>query len=176
MKGFGFKPTDGPETPEQIEELERLVGVRMPPAYRSFLLEIGGGDLGDVLVPCTVPTPFGLHIVTCLHSVREVINLLDSGKTPRNMICVGYGHFGMTTCLSIAGLDHGHVFSLDTEMRYFWEEEELSRFPHLDPTIKKFFQMRDDDELPERPWGYENCFHVADSFPEFIGKMRLARG
>ena len=36
----------------------------------------------------------------------------------------------------------------------------------------KFFQMRDDDELSERPWGYENCFHVADSFPEFIGKMR----
>jgi hypothetical protein len=86
----------------------------------------------------------------------------------------GSGHFGMTTCLSVAALDHGQVFSLDTEMRFFSDEDTLRQLPDLDPTIKEFFRMRDADVLPERPWGYENCYHVADSFTEFLSKMRLA--
>jgi hypothetical protein len=144
----------------------------LPQDYRTFLLEIGGGELRDTVVPCTVPTPFGEHIITCLHSVEEVIGLLDSDKAPRNMICVGYGHFGMTTCLSVSGIDHGQVYSLDIEMRFFWDEAKLREFPHLDPTILDFFRLRDADELPGRPWGYENCYHVADSFKEFLGKLR----
>ncbi len=69
------------------------------------------------------------------------------------MICIGHGHFGMTTCLSIAGIDHGSVYALDTEMRYFWTDEKLSMYPSLAPSIVEFFRMRDDDELPDRPWG-----------------------
>jgi hypothetical protein len=172
LEQFGFTPTDGPESPERIQELEALIGVRLPADYRNFLLEVGGGDLRDVTVPCTVATPFGEHILTCLHTAQEVIGLLDSAKAPRNIVCIGYGHFGMTTCLSVAGLDHGQVFSLDTEMRFFWDNETLSRFPELDPSIKEFFRLRDADALPERPWGYENCYHVADSFTEFLRKMR----
>src|SRR5581483_10472234 len=109
------------------QELEGLIGVRLPPDYRQFLSEIGGGNLADVVTPCTVPTPFGNHIMTCLHSARQVIELLDSDVVPRNMICIGYGHAGRTTCLSIAGLDHGQVFALDTEMRFFWDESTLRR-------------------------------------------------
>ncbi|KAF0171637.1 MAG: hypothetical protein FD161_4235 [Limisphaerales bacterium] len=109
--------------------------------------------------------------MTCLHTVQEVVGLLDSSVTPRNMICIGYGHFGATTCLSIAGLDHGHVFSLDTEMRYYWTDEHLRRYPHLDPDIREFFRKRDSDELPARPWGYDHCYHVADSFSEFLRKI-----
>ncbi|MEN6493363.1 MAG: SMI1/KNR4 family protein [Thermoguttaceae bacterium] len=171
LERIGFTTTEGPEAVKRVEQLENLVGARLPSDYRSFLLEIGGGDVGDALAPCTIPTPFGEHIATTLHTVQEIIDLLHSGKAPRNMICIGYGHFGMTTCLSIAGLDHGQVFSLDTEMRFFWDDETLSRLPGLDPTIREFFRLRDADELPERPWGYENCYHVADSFSEFVGKL-----
>jgi hypothetical protein len=170
---FGFTPTDGPEPLKHVEELERLIGVRLPSEYRNFLLEIGGGNIRDVIVPCTVPTPFGELNATCLHSVADVISLLDSGITPRNMICIAYGHFGMTTCVSVAGIDHGQVFALDTEMRFFWDEGTLERLPDLHPSIKEFFRMRDADELVERPWGYENCYHVADSFIGFLEKMRL---
>jgi hypothetical protein len=168
---LGFSPTDGPELPERIEELENLIGVRLPADYRDFLREVGGGYLADVLVPCTVPAPFGEHLIASLHTVGEVIELLDSDKAPRNMVCIGYGHFGMTTCLSVAGLDHGQVFSLDTEMRFFWDKKTLRRMPHLDPAVREFFRLRDADQLPRRPWGYENCYHVAKSFTEFLGKM-----
>lgn len=168
---FEFSPTDGPEHPERVEELERLIGVRLPPDYRSFLLTIGGGYVRDVLTACTIPTPFAEHNITVLHSIKEIISLLDSVVAPRNMICIGYGHFGRTTCLSMAGLDHGHIFSLDTEMRFYWDDEELSRMPHLAPSIKEFFRLRDEGELPERPWGYDHCYHVADSFMELLSKM-----
>ena len=100
-----------------------------------------------------------------------MIDLLDSDKAPRNMICISYGHFGMTGCLSVVGIDHGQVFALDTEMRFFWDAKTLKRMPSLDPSIKEFFRMRDAKKLPERPWGYENCYHVADSFTEFLDKM-----
>lgn len=174
LKRVGFVAQNGPEPINKIEELERWIGVRLPSEYRSFLLEIGGGPLKDAVVPCTVPTPFGDHIITDLHGIQDVMGLLDSDKTPRNMVSIGFGHFGMTTCLSVAGVDHGQIYSLDTEMRFFWGEQTLSELPDLDQSVKEFFRMRDDGELPPRPWGYENCYHVADSFGEFLEKMRLA--
>jgi hypothetical protein len=174
LERFDFSPTDGPEPRHRIEELEHLIGVSLLSEYRAFLIEVGGGYLRDVIVPCTVPTPFGEHNLTMLHSVNQVIGLLDSGKAPRNMICISFGHFAMTGCLSIAGLDHGQVYSLDTEMRFFWDEDTLARLPDLDPSIKRFFRLRDADRLPERPWGYENCYHIAASFPEFLTKMHAA--
>lgn len=170
---LGFSSTDGPENSARIEELEEEIGVRLPADFRRFLSEFGGGYLDDAFAPCTEPTPFGDHVVNVLHSIREISGLADSEVTPRNMICIGYGNFGATTCLSIAGLDHGQVFSLDTEMRFYWDETIISRFPHLDSSIREFFRMRDAGELPNRPWGYENCYHIANSFTEFLEKLRI---
>lgn len=153
-------------------QLEATLGVTLPPGYRGFLSQVGSGDFPDVKSSCTVATPFGDHVITCLHSIREVEDLLESAVAPRNMICIGFGHFGMTTCLSVAGVDHGQVFALDTEMRFFWDQATLDRFPALDPSIKKFFQLRDAGSLPERPWGYENLYHIADSFEAFIDKLK----
>ena len=156
-----------------VAALETRIGVRLPDVYREFMLTDGGGDLYDGLTECTVPTPFGRHNITVLHELADILDLLDSSVAPRNMICIGYGHFGMTTCLSVAGIDHGHVYALDTEMRFFWDEEQIAQFPDLDPTIKEFFRMRDADELPQRPWGYDNCYHIADSFHDFLSKLHV---
>lgn len=175
LASFEFSATDGPEPCDRVAEFEGLIGTRLPPDYRSYLLEIGGGYVRDVLVPCTGPTPIGEHIVTELHSVKEILALLKSNVTPRNMISIGYGHFGMTTCLSVAGLDHGQVFSLDTEMRFNWDDATISRLPDLDPVVREFFRLRDANELPDRPWGFDNCYHIADSFSEFLSKMRQAK-
>lgn len=169
-----YEPHGSPAEESEVAELETQIGVSLPAAYRKFLLTDGGGYLLDGLVECSMPTPFGRHIITELHDCQSVINLLDSSVTPRNMICIGYGHFGRTTCLSIAGLDHGQVYSLDTEMRFYWTGETIAEFPSLAPSIREFFRMRDEDELPERPWGYENCYHIANSFEQFLGNLSTA--
>ncbi|MCL2395944.1 MAG: hypothetical protein FWC87_14820 [Acidimicrobiaceae bacterium] len=46
--------------------------------------------------------------------------------------------------------------------------------PHLDPSVQEFFRLRDADELPERPWGYDNCYAMARSFTDFVARLRSA--
>jgi len=146
LAGLSFQPKDGPESPAAIAELERQVGVPLLADYRAFLLEVGGGYI-NAYAPCTVLTPFGrLHSVTELHGVQDVIGLLDSTITPRNMVCVGIGHNAATTCLSVAGLDRGQVFALDAKMRYYWGEETLANLPDLAPEIREFFRLRDAEQ------------------------------
>ncbi len=168
---IGFKPNRPIPSVERIEHIESLIGVSLPDDYREFLLSTGGGEL-RAWVECSQPTPFGDHGLNCLFSVDEIIELLDSTVVPRNMISIGYGDFGATTCLSIAGLDHGHVYSLDTEMRYYWDRERLAQWTALDVTVAEFFRLRDEGRLVPKPWGYENCYHVADSFAEFVGRLK----
>jgi hypothetical protein len=164
----------GPDSLADVERLEQLVGVTLPSDYREFLLTVGGGDL-DAAAPCEGLTPFGETCsVTQLHSVADAIGLLDSDVTPRNMICVSFGHAGQTGCLSVAGLDRGQVFALDTQMRFYWDGDTLARMPHLAASIREFFRQRDADELPERPWGYENCYKLAASFADFLAQLRPA--
>ena len=161
-----------PDTPEDVERLERLVGVPLPADYRDFLLTVGGGYV-RALSPCDGPTPFGDAIsVSVLHSAEEAADLLDSNVTPRNMVCVSFGDGGYTGCLSVAGLDRGQMFALDTDMRYYWDDETIAGWPHLAPCIKEFFRRRDARELPRRPWGYENCYRRAGSFTEFLERLR----
>lgn len=173
-KLLAFHPLpNGVADESTIRDLEKAIGTPLPTDYREFLMTTGGGYVRG-LAECTCPTPFGESNITELHDVKQIIDHLDSSVTPRNMICIGYGHFGMTTCLSIAGLDHGQVFALDTEMRFYWTEEELSRLPALAPSIKGFFRQRDAGELPRRPWGYTNCYHIADSFSEYLSKLKAS--
>jgi hypothetical protein len=139
--------------------------------YREFLLIFGGGYL-DAYAPCLGPSPIGECTVTRLHSAAEVIELLGSLVTPRNMVCISSGHDGQTGCLSVAGLDHGQVFALDTKMRAYWDAETLARLPDLAPPIKEFFRLRDADQLPERPWGYDNCYPLAGSFTDLLTRLR----
>jgi hypothetical protein len=164
-----------PFDPTDVTEIERAIGVPLPAQFLAFVEETnGGGYVDDLLAECEVPTPFGASNIVEIGDLKGVIRLLESDVTPRNMICVGHGHFGMTTCISIAGIDHGYIYALDTEMRYFWTKETLSKYPNLDPSINEFFRMRDNDKLPERPWGYENCYLIAKSFNEYLSKLHPA--
>ncbi|HBE70125.1 MAG TPA: SMI1/KNR4 family protein [Planctomycetaceae bacterium] len=161
-----------PFDPLDIGKIERAIGVRLPAQFLAFLEETkGGGYVEDLLAECAEPTPFGKSNIVEVGGLKGIIRLLDSDITPRNMICIGHGQ---TTCISVAGIDHGCVYALDTEMRYFWTKETLEKYPKLDPSIKNFFRMRENDELPERPWGYENCYLIAESFDKYLNKLHPA--
>ena len=165
-----FEPHGAP-TEDEVRSVELQIGIRLPIAYRNFLLETGGGYLQDGIAECEEPTPFGEMNIGEFYPITGIDRLLDSSITPRNMICIGGGNFGMTTCLSLVGLDHGHVYALDTEMRIYWNESDLSTRPHLHESIVDFFRLRDCDELPGKSWGYDNCYRVAGSFEAFLAKL-----
>jgi hypothetical protein len=43
---FQLSTPDQPASEEQLAEMERAIGVRLPQAYRAFLREFGGGNFG----------------------------------------------------------------------------------------------------------------------------------
>ena len=171
LSGIGFSPAENPATSESILKLEATVGVSIPHDYRDFMLSTGGGWC-IAGAPCTEPTPFGDHVINSFDSIDDVIGTLDSAVTPRNMISIGYGDGGAVTALALCGIDHGSVYSVDSEMRIHWNFNIKERFPDLDPSVARFFELRDSDGLPEKPWGYDNAYHVANSFKDFVLKLK----
>jgi len=47
---FEATTPDKPATEQQLEDVERSIGVRLPPSYRAFLREFGGGTYGYIVV------------------------------------------------------------------------------------------------------------------------------
>ena len=57
-------------------------------------------------------------------------------------------------------------------MNYYKEMDGPQQFYAGSPQAQEFYRLRDEGELPERPFGYENCYHVADSFVDFLLALR----
>ena len=45
-KAVELSASDKPASEEQLEEVERVIGVRLPRSYHAFLREFGGGSFG----------------------------------------------------------------------------------------------------------------------------------
>lgn len=41
---------DPPASEQQLEDVERAIGVRLPPSYRAFVREFGGGSFGMSII------------------------------------------------------------------------------------------------------------------------------
>jgi hypothetical protein len=55
------------------------------------------------------------------------------------------------------------------EQRYFWPDKEFhERFTTLAPELKEWLRKRKARQLPAKRKGYENFYHIADSFTEFF--------
>ncbi|UUO06182.1 SMI1/KNR4 family protein [Blastopirellula sp. J2-11] len=167
FESFGIEPESA------VAALESRIGVTIPQQLRRHLLNNGGGYIADCVVKCKFPTPFGRHNVCEFASVDIMISMIDSDIIPRNLLYFGAGHLGKWTCVSISGIDHGKIYSFDSEMRYYWTQEEIDARPSLDHSIIEFFHLRDGDGLPVRPWGYENCYEIADSLDEFLDMLTI---
>lgn len=53
-------------------------------------------------------------------------------------------------------------------MNYYRDIDDPQQFYANSPKAREFYRLRDEDELPSKPCGYENCYHVADTFTDFI--------
>jgi hypothetical protein len=47
---FEVSTPDKPASEQQLEEVERSIGVRLPASYRAFLIEFGGGSFGFAVI------------------------------------------------------------------------------------------------------------------------------
>jgi hypothetical protein len=47
---FELSTPDKPASEQQLEEVERSIGVRLSPSYRAFLTEFGGGSFGFAVI------------------------------------------------------------------------------------------------------------------------------
>lgn len=51
--------------------------------------------------------------------------MLDSQIAPRNTIVIAIGNLKQYTLLSVAGIDYGSVYALDSEFRSRWDDEKF---------------------------------------------------
>jgi hypothetical protein len=157
-----------------IAQIETRASVRLPASYKRFLKQCGGW-WGDLLCDCTVPTPFGSHIIAGFHQADQIYSLLDSNIAPRNTITIAVGHLGQYTVLSVAGIDYGSVYALDSEFRASWSDEKFyKRFNAIADEIEAFLELRRKDSLPEKHDSYRSLYHIANDFDEFVAKCRPA--
>ena len=47
---FEIEDPDSQASDEQLEDVERSLGIRLPPSYRAFLRQFGGGTYGFIVI------------------------------------------------------------------------------------------------------------------------------
>lgn len=132
----------------ELTALEKKLGVRLPDAYREFLLRINGGrprtldafDIGKK----------NSSLINMLYSMRRdddeeeftiyQEHLLFEDRIPKDLLPVGEDQGGSQICLGIGKENYGKVF--------FWD-------------------MEYEDEQPT----YDNVYPIADSFAEFLDSL-----
>jgi hypothetical protein len=139
-----YSPTD--ET--AVATLETAIGTDLPSGYRRFLLTYNGGK--------PKPNIFFISAEEGTDILRAFLGLSDSGyyqlvehyedylgRIPKNFLPIGVDTMVNLVCLSVAGDDYGKV--------YFWDH---------------------DREVTEGEPDYRNVYLLAESFDEFLSKLR----
>ena len=173
LQELGLEKSHEPEN-SNPEQIEALIGVRLPEGYRRFLAGGLSTYWGDLWYPVRSFAPFREKSIVGFHSSSEICEFVGSMIVPRNMILIGYGHFGADICLSVAGVDRGSVYVLDTEWQASWTDERFTQWygPQTEGVVFEYLKMRSEGRLPDKPVGYDHLYLVAESFDEFLRVCR----
>ena len=140
-------------TVEKLEEFEQNYGIKLPDDYRSFLLSYNGGSPESDIIDFVQYGENQSDIVNYLCGIHdgeywaslEWYMQTFKGRIPVGFIPFGYDPGGNLYLLGIDGMHLGKV--------YFWDHEnEAGLF----------------DEEPS----FENMSFIANSFAEFLSKLR----
>lgn len=139
-----------PTTNADLDEVERVIGARLPQPYREFLRAHNGGQ------PSPEAFPFksgkdGSHL-NVFFAVNDPEPMYDlargyagwSRQVPHDLLVIAFDAGGSLVTLGIKGERAGKV--------YFWALEDAPQ--------------------PPDPASYENVWLVADSFDEFVESFR----
>ena len=156
-----------------VEAIETAIGVSLPTAYREFLVECGGW-YREVECPFLEPTPFGeKHVIAEFHDAAEVRGLLGFVDHTEE-----HGHDRQQSLREVhlpirRRNRRGSVYALDGEFRVYWDDDEFhQRFNAMADSIREYLDLRREDNLPDKPAGYDSIYLLAESFDEFISKLR----
>ncbi len=138
-------------TTHALEALEAKLRLKLPAAYRAWLLRFNGGTpVPGEFKYKTEEGPYTDSRVAFFYAVydgeyenfeKQFINYkVTQRRMLDNLIPFARDPFGNCLCLSISGADEGAV--------YFWDHEEEPATP-----------------------SYANCHLIADTFDEFIGGL-----
>ena len=157
MRPLVVQDSLGPSlTDRDIANVERQLGVSLPPDYAAFLREHNGGHpepsvfrVYDEEPPAGSSSYTERVLAFFLGLSRDEYNdLLDSAKffenrVPPELLAVGRDVFGNLICLAVSGPNRGKI--------YWWFHEEEA----------------EEDEPPT----YDNIYFVANSFAEFLDTL-----
>jgi hypothetical protein len=142
-----------PTNEHEIGELERVLDIRLPSDYRSFLLRHNGGrpepssffaylgPYGDSRSHECVNRFLALYDGEYSNLKKYIKSYKD--RIPVDFLPIARDPFGNLICLAVAGPDYGKVF--------FWDHE----------------LEADEGETPD----YRNISFVANSFDEFLNSL-----
>ncbi|WP_165248304.1 SMI1/KNR4 family protein [Paludisphaera soli] len=179
--GYAPAPWRVAATEEFVSSFERDRGLRLPAAYRSFLLEFGamiGEAKCDFLEPitpvgqtCGVDLFYGRAAPDA--QVYDVRWATDAAGLAPEFVAVAKATWGF--CMVVVrcgGPDDGSVYLLDADQRSLWPDEEFRRmFPALHPRIEDYLERRRAGRLPAKPAGYESLYLVARDLDEFLARL-----
>lgn len=139
----------------QIEEIEKLIGLKFPVPYKNHLLSHNGGQC--------IPNSFDFYEDGRMSqssidwflaiydgefdNLSEYIKTykLDEKRMPSHMIPIAHDPGGNLICISCGNSDYGFI--------YFWDHEKETDYADSD----------DED--------YSNLHFIANSFHEFLEKL-----
>ncbi len=155
-----------PMPEEEINELERSLGTRLPESYRRFLLTYGRcafeGDTDfkalEPLQPYIDDDPQG-HFVSFFGARSEGsagLAFMADGlrdRMPETIIPIGHDGMSSKICIGIAGPQRGKIYFWDIEDE--WDEEDYTS-----------------EGLPVPPdLKFQNVHLIANSFEEFLDQL-----
>lgn len=133
-----------------VRSLEKELGFSLPAEYKDFLLNHNGGwpEPNEFPIEDNPSDDRGrVHYFLCIEDGDEY-NLMDwvvdyEGRLPPGLLPIACDPGGNLICLSVSGENAGTV--------YFWDHEE--------------------EAGPGETPSYENAYHVAESFGEFLERL-----
>lgn len=151
-----FSHTELPITQFQINEIEQIIGLRLPEEYKKHLLTYNGGRC--------LPNRFffdengkrtssGIDWFLAIYdgkydNLKNYIKIYkkEEKRLPHNILPIAHDPGGNLVCISCVGEDFGYI--------YFWDHEK-----EVD------FQDPDHNE-------YSNLYLVAKSFQSFLDELQ----
>lgn len=151
-----FSQTESQLNLNQIEEIEKYVGLKFPEEYKKHLLKYNGGRCSPNVFWFNENGKWTNSCIDWFLAIYdgEYDNLkkhIDMGKIeekrmPSNILPIAHDPGGNLICISCSGEDRGYI--------YFWDHEN-----EVD------YNISDDTD-------YSNLYLIAKSFGEFIDGLK----